>query len=67
MALICKWIQPSCGLTFGTAEVSSSHSFSLENHMTASNLVAQTQGLFNHLCDVHVGRKRHGNLSLNCS
>ncbi|KAA1138698.1 hypothetical protein PGTUg99_034873 [Puccinia graminis f. sp. tritici] len=23
--------------------------------------------LFNHLCDRHVGRKRHGNLSLNCS
>ncbi|WAQ81830.1 hypothetical protein PtA15_2A142 [Puccinia triticina] len=23
--------------------------------------------LFNHLCDGHVGRKRHGNLSLNCS
>ncbi|KAG0140238.1 hypothetical protein CROQUDRAFT_53562, partial [Cronartium quercuum f. sp. fusiforme G11] len=23
--------------------------------------------LFNHLCDVHVGRKRHGNLRLNCS
>ncbi|KAH9461912.1 hypothetical protein MJO28_003324 [Puccinia striiformis f. sp. tritici] len=23
--------------------------------------------LFNHLCDLHVGRKRHGNLSLNCN
>ncbi|KAA1112309.1 hypothetical protein PGTUg99_013944 [Puccinia graminis f. sp. tritici] len=28
---------------------------------------ASAEELFNHLCDCHVGRKRNGNLSLNCS
>ncbi|MBW0555239.1 hypothetical protein O181_094954 [Austropuccinia psidii MF-1] len=37
------------------------------NNPSCQKTFSTAEELFNHLCDFHVGRKRHGNLSLSCS